>query len=255
MKSAATIRNGARQASDTLPAAGIASNTLFLLYYEAPPLETHRNHITMSKSVSLSRSRNGNGRNGNGRNGNGRSGNGHGRNGNGRSSAAVAITPEIRNYMTPQGYARLKNELTKLLDAERPELVKTIQCAASNGDRSENGDYIYGKKRLREIDRRIHYLNKRLDSAEVVDPVRRGDSDQIFFGATVTYAYVRGGREERTVTIVGVDEVDVKRGQVSWLSPIARVLLKRRSGDVVTLATPAGEAEIEIIGVRYRAPA
>jgi transcription elongation factor GreB len=108
---------------------------------------------------------------------------------------------------------------------------------------------------LREIDRRIHYLNKRLDSAEVVDPVRRGGSDQIFFGATVTYAYVRGGKEERTVTIVGVDEVDVKRGQVSWLSPIARVLLKRRSGDVVTLATPAGEAEIEIIGVRYRAPA
>jgi len=238
MKSAATIRNGARQASDALPAAGIASNTLFLLYYEAPPLETHRNHITMSKSVSLSRSRNGNGHNG-----------------NGRSSAAVAIAPEVKNYMTPQGYARLKNELTKLLDAERPELVKTIQWAASNGDRSENGDYIYGKKRLREIDRRIHYLNKRLDSAEVVDPVRRGDSDQIFFGATVTYAYVRGGREERTVTIVGVDEVDVKRGQVSWLSPIARVLLKRRSGDVVTLATPAGEAEIEIIGVRYRAPA
>jgi len=250
MKSAPTIRNRARQASYTSPAAGIASNTLFLLYYEAPPLETHRNHITMSKSVSLSRSRNGNGRNGSGRNGNG-----HGRNGNGRSSAAVAIAPEVKNYMTPQGYARLKNELTKLLDAERPELVKTIQWAASNGDRSENGDYIYGKKRLREIDRRIHYLNKRLDSAEVVDPVRRGDSDQIFFGATVTYAYVRGGREERTVTIVGVDEVDVKRGQVSWLSPIARVLLKRRSGDVVTLATPAGEAEIEIIGVRYRAPA
>jgi transcription elongation factor GreB len=202
----------------------------------------------MGKTATPSRNRNGNGRNGHGRN----NGNGHGRNGNGRAAAAAA---EVKNYITAHGYARLKTELTRLLDAERPELVKTIQWAASNGDRSENGDYIYGKKRLREIDRRIHYLNKRLDSAEVVDPVRRGDSDQIFFGATVTYAYVRGGREERTVTIVGVDEVDVKRGQVSWLSPIAKVLLKKRSGDVVTLATPAGEAEIEIIGVRYRASA
>jgi transcription elongation factor GreB len=201
-------------------------------------------------------SRNGNGSgssgNGNGRNGNGR--NGHGRNGNGRALAA-AVAQDVKNYMTPQGYSRLKTELAKLLDVERPDLVKTISWAASNGDRSENGDYIYGKKRLREIDRRIHYLNKRLDTAEVVDPARRGDSDQIFFGATVTYAYVRGGRDERTVTIVGIDEVDVKRGQVSWLSPIARALLKKRSGDVVTLATPSGEAEIEIIGVRYRAPA
>ena len=231
-------------------------NTLFLLYYEAPPLETHRNHIPMSKTATPSRNRNGNGRHVSGRNGNGRNGSVHGRNGNGRvTAAAVPAAPEVKNYMTAHGYARLKTELTKLLDAERPELVKTIQWAASNGDRSENGDYLYGKRRLREIDRRIHYLNKRLDSAEVVDPARRGDSDQIFFGATVTYAYVRGGREERTVTIVGVDEVDVKRGQVSWLSPIARVLLKRRSGDVVTLATPAGEAEIEIIGVRYQASA
>jgi transcription elongation factor GreB len=216
----------------------------------------------------LARSRNGNGRNGNGngtgRNGHGRNGsangtgrNGHGRNGNGngRALAPAAAAQDVKNYMTPQGYGRLKTELAKLLDVERPDLVKTISWAASNGDRSENGDYIYGKKRLREIDRRIHYLNKRLDTAEVVDPARRGDSDQIFFGATVTYAYVRGGRDERTITIVGVDEVDVKRGQVSWLSPIARVLLKKRSGDVVTLATPSGEAEIEIIGVRYRAPA
>jgi len=217
---------------------------------------TKRITFTMSKSATPSRNRNGNGRgtNGHGRNGSGRGANGHGRNGNGRAAAA-ALAPDVKNYITPQGYARLKTELSKLLDAERPELVKTIQWAASNGDRSENGDYLYGKKRLREIDRRIHYLNKRLDSAEVVDPARRGGADQIFFGATVTYAYVRGGREERTVTIVGVDEVDVKRGQVSWLSPIARVLLKKRSGDVVTLATPAGEAEIEIIGVRYRASA
>jgi len=198
----------------------------------------------MAKTALLARNRNGNGRNGHGRNGNGRS-----------TSTAIAAAAEVKNYITPVGYTRLKTELTKLLDIERPELVKTIQWAASNGDRSENGDYIYGKKRLREIDRRIHFLNKRLDSAEVVDPARRGDSAQIFFGATVTYAYVRGGRDERTVTIVGVDEVDTKRGQVSWLSPIARALLKKRSGDIVILATPAGEAEIEIIGVRYRASA
>lgn len=199
----------------------------------------------MSKSATLSRARNGNG-----------SSSARARSGNGRSSAAAEpAAPEVKNYITPQGYARLRGELTRLLEVERPELVKVIAWAASNGDRSENGDYIYGKKRLREIDRRIHYLTKRLESAEVVDPARRGHTDQIFFGATVTYAYVHGGREERTVTIVGVDEVDVKRGYVSWLSPIARALLKKRSGDVVTLATPAGEAEIEIINVRYGAPA
>ncbi|MGW8183053.1 MAG: transcription elongation factor GreB [Burkholderiales bacterium] len=174
------------------------------------------------------------------------------RNRNGRHAAALQEpAQDVKNYMTPQGYARLKAELTQLLDVKRPELVKVISWAASNGDRSENGDYLYGKKRLREIDRRIHYLTKRLDSASVVNPARRGDSDQIFFGATVTYAYVHGGGEERTVTIVGMDEVDTKRGHVSWQSPIARVLLKRRSGDVVTLPTPAGEAEIEIITVRY----
>ena len=210
----------------------------------------------MAKTAQPSRSRNGNGRNGHARNGNGSgNGNGNGRNGHGRIGATAEHAQEVKNYITPQGYSRLKTELTKLMNIERPELVKTISWAASNGDRSENGDYIYGKKRLREIDHRIHYLNKRLDSAELVDPARRGDSDQIYFGATVTYAYVRGGKDERTVTIVGVDEVDTKRGQVSWLSPIARVLLKRRSGDIVTLATPAGEAEIEIIGVRYRATA
>lgn len=215
-------------------------------------------HI-MAKTAPLARSRNGNGRNnGHSRHGNGkgRNGNGHGRNGNGHARGPATVdsaTQDVKNYITPQGYARLKAELLKLHDVERPDLVKTISWAASNGDRSENGDYIYGKKRLREIDRRIHYLNKRLDDAEVVDPAKRGESDQIYFGATVTYAYVRGGKDERTVTIVGVDEVDVKRGQVSWLSPIARALLKRRSGDIVTLATPSGEAEIEIIGVRYRA--
>jgi transcription elongation factor GreB len=177
------------------------------------------------------------------------------RNRNGRKAAALGNgARDVKNYMTPHGYARLKAELLRLLDSERPKLVKVIAWAASNGDRSENGDYIYGKKRLREIDRRIHHLTERLDSAEVVDPTRRrGDGDQILFGATVTYAYVRGGGEGRTITIVGIDEVDVKRGQVSWLSPIARAFLKKRSGDVVTLATPAGEAEIEIVNVRYAA--
>ena len=211
----------------------------------------------MGKTPLFVRGRNGNGRNGHARSGNGsaRNGNGAGRNGHGRGLTADSGEQDVKNYMTPLGYARLKNELTKLLDTERPDLVKTISWAASNGDRSENGDYIYGKKRLREIDRRIHYLNKRLDSAEVVDPAKRGDSAQIFFGATVTYAYVRGGRDERTITIVGVDEVDTKRGHVSWLSPIARSFLKKRSGDIVTLATPSGEAEIEIIGVRYAASA
>lgn len=153
--------------------------------------------------------------------------------------------------MTPQGYARLKSELFRLLDVERPELVKVVSWAASNGDRSENGDYLYGKKRLREIDRRIHYLNKRLDQPEVVDPAARGDTDQVFFGATVDYA--DGGGREHTVTIVGVDEVDPARGHVSWISPIAKALLKRRAGDTVSLMTPGGLEDIEILDVRYTA--
>ncbi len=144
----------------------------------------------------------------------------------------------------------MKNELTALLDAERPELVRVVAWAASNGDRSENGDYIYGKKRLREIDRRIHYLTKRLDASVVVDPATRGDTEQIFFGATVTYAT---RTEERSVTIVGIDEADAQRGRVSWISPIARALLKRQAGDVVMLATPAGPEEIEILEVSYEA--
>ena len=165
----------------------------------------------------------------------------------GRGAASEAGAP--RNYMTPQGYARLKAELTRLLDSERPELVKVIAWAASNGDRSENGDYIYGKKRLREIDRRIHYLNKRLDTAVVVNPAERGDTDQIFFGATVTYA--TGGGEERTLSIVGFDEVDPSRGRVSWVSPIAKALLRKHAGERVGLATPGGLEEIEVIDVRY----
>ena len=154
-----------------------------------------------------------------------------------------------RNYMTPQGYARLKAELGELLDRERPELVKVIAWAASNGDRSENGDYIYGKRRLREIDRRIRFLTRRLGSAVVVDPAQRGETEQIFFGATVTYATRAGA--EHTVSIVGMDEVDTKRGRVSWISPIAKALLRKQPGDTLQLATPGGIERLTVIDVRY----
>ena len=153
--------------------------------------------------------------------------------------------------MTPGGFARLKTELSALVDQERPSVVTIVSWAAGNGDRSENGDYIYGKKRLREIDRRIRFLIRRLDTAEVVDPMMRRDADsedQIFFGATVT---VRGRGEERTISIVGVDEIDTARGYVSWVSPIARALIKAREGDSVTLRTPGGTEELEILAVRY----
>ena len=157
-----------------------------------------------------------------------------------------------RNYMTPGGFARLRRELDRLVGKERPELVATVAWAASNGDRSENADYIYGKKRLREIDRRIRFLVRRLDHAEVVDPAQpRGDdaASQIFFGATVTVANARG--DERTLSIVGIDEIDTERGYISWISPMARALLKARAGDRVTLQTPAGSESIEVVDVRY----
>jgi len=157
----------------------------------------------------------------------------------------------VKNYMTPRGYARLKNELTHLLNSERPELVKVVSWAAGNGDRSENGDYLYGKKRLREIDRRIRYLTRRLDQSEVVDPAARGDTEQIFFGATVDYVDDAG--EQHTVTIVGLDEVDTARGHVSWISPIAGALIKHSAGDTVSLRTPAGARQIDIVSVRYEA--
>ncbi len=166
------------------------------------------------------------------------------------ASQTEAPAAASRNYITPRGYARIKAELTALLDVERPELVKVVAWAASNGDRSENGDYLYGKKRLREIDRRIRYLTRRLEAAVVVDPAARGDTEQVFFGATVTYE--RNG-EEHTVAIVGIDEADASRGRVSWISPVARALLKRQPGDVVTLATPQGEDELAIVDVRYEA--
>lgn len=153
-----------------------------------------------------------------------------------------------KNYITPAGHARLKSELKALVEVERPELVKTVAWAASNGDRSENADYIYGKRRLREIERRIRFLMKRLEIAEVVD-ARDPDRDGVFFGATVTYRDARG--EERSVSIVGTDEVDPARGRVSWVSPIARALLKARAGDTVTLRTPAGTEELEVLGIRY----
>ena len=157
-----------------------------------------------------------------------------------------------KNYLTPAGYARLRAELLTLLDDERPKVVETVSWAAKNGDRSENGDYLYGKKRLREIDRRIRFLTKRLDIAEVADPALHHGSDQVFFGATVTY--IDGHGEERTVTIKGIDEVDHLAGEVSWISPVARALLKARVGDEVTLATPGGPGRIEVVEVRYPAP-
>ncbi len=157
-----------------------------------------------------------------------------------------------RNYLTPAGYRRLRDELLGLIDVERPRVVEVVSWAAKNGDRSENGDYLYGKKRLREIDRRIRFLTKRLDIAEVVDPSAHHGSDQVFFGATVTYAAADGS--ERTITITGIDEADNLAGDVSWVSPIARALIKSREGDEVTLMTPGGLTKLEVLAVRYPAP-
>jgi transcription elongation factor GreB len=157
-----------------------------------------------------------------------------------------------RNYMTPGGFARLRRELDQLVSKERPELVATVAWAASNGDRSENADYQYGKKRLREIDRRIRFLVRRLDRAEVVDPATPRDDDaepRVFFGATVTVANASG--DERTVSIVGIDEIDTARGYISWISPMARALLKAREGDIVSMRTPAGTEELDVVSVRY----
>jgi transcription elongation factor GreB len=165
---------------------------------------------------------------------------------------APPLPAGTRNYMTPGGFARLKAELDALVVRERPELVATVAWAASNGDRSENGDYLYGKKRLREIDRRIRFLVRRLDHAEVVDPAAPRDADaaeRVFFGATVTIRDQRG--EERRISIVGIDEADTANGMVSWISPMARALLRSREGDVVRLATPAGVEELEVLEVSY----
>ncbi len=162
------------------------------------------------------------------------------------------LPPGGKNYITRPGYDRLRAELFQLMDEERPKIVEIVHWAASNGDRSENGDYLYGKKRLREIDRRIRFLTRRLEIAEVVDPSLHHGNDQVFFGATVTYADEQG--HETTVTIMGVDEADSASGQISWISPVARALIKSRVGDVVKLAVPGGLQELEILDVRYPAP-
>lgn len=163
---------------------------------------------------------------------------------------ALRIPPGTRNYITPAGHARLKSELEHLVKRERPHVVEIVAWAASNGDRSENGDYIYGKRRLREIDRRIRFLTKRLDIAEIVDPLRQGDNDQVFFGATVTVADAQGA--ENTYTIVGIDEADASLGRISWISPLARALIKAREGDSIRFQSPVGIREIDIVEVRYQ---
>jgi transcription elongation factor GreB len=166
--------------------------------------------------------------------------------------AAPALPQGAKNYLTPQGFRRLRGELLGLLDDERPKVVEIVSWAAKNGDRSENGDYLYGKKRLREIDRRIRFLTKRLDIAEVVDPALHHGNEQIFFGATVRYRNDRG--EERTVRIMGIDEAESAQGDVSWISPVARALLKARIGDEVKLLTPRGAETLEVLDVSYPAP-
>ena len=171
----------------------------------------------------------------------------------GAGPALPPLPPGGKNYLTPAGYQRLRDELLALIDDERPKIVEIVSWAAKNGDRSENGDYLYGKKRLREIDRRIRFLTRRLDIAEVADPALHHGSDQIFFGATVTYANSQG--DERTITIKGIDEADNLAGEVSWIAPIARALLKARVGDEVRLQTPGGAQTLEVLAVRYPRPA
>ena len=162
---------------------------------------------------------------------------------------SLKLPAGTRNYITPAGHARMREELEHLVKRERPHIVEIVAWAASNGDRSENGDYIYGKRRLREIDRRIRFLSKRLDNAEIVDPLRQGDNDQIFFGARVTISDADG--QENTYTIVGVDEADVTRGRISWISPLARALIKNREGESIRFQSPVGVREIDILEVVY----
>ena len=163
--------------------------------------------------------------------------------------SAPALPHGTKNYMTRRGYAQLKAELDQLVRTERPALVQVVSWAAKNGDRSENGDYIYGKKRLREIDRRIRFLMKRLESAVLVDPAAQENTEQVFFGATVTVCDAEGC--EAVYQIVGIDEADAGRGMISWISPLARALLKARAGDTVRFASPAGPRELDIVGIRY----
>ena len=169
------------------------------------------------------------------------------------AALALAIPAGAKNYITPAGYQRIKDELLHLIDIDRPEVVKIVHWAASNGDRSENGDYIYGKRRLREIDRRIRFLTKRMDLAAIVDPSVHHGGDQVFFGATVTYRNQAGATH--TITIVGIDELDPLNGKISWVSPVARAITKAREGDLVSLTTPHGAEELELLEVTYPAPA
>jgi transcription elongation factor GreB len=155
----------------------------------------------------------------------------------------------VKNYVTPNGYADLQNELRFLLKEERPKIVETVSWAAKNGDRSENGDYIYGKKRLREIDRRVRYLTKRIENAEVVDPKLQQHLTQVFFGATVTYLQKDGLK--KTVKLVGFDEADLNKNKISWISPVAKSLLKARVGDVVEFRTPSGTESLEVLAIKY----
>jgi transcription elongation factor GreB len=162
---------------------------------------------------------------------------------------APQLPSGLKNYMTPDGHRQMQEELRRLLREDRPKTVEVVAWAAGNGDRSENGDYLYGKKRLREIDRRIRFLSKRLETALVVDPAAQKNRGQVFFGATVTYA--SGAGAEKTVTIVGIDEADLDQGRVSWISPVARALLKAQEGDLVELRTPSGIERIEVLEIRY----
>ncbi|MDX2223217.1 MAG: transcription elongation factor GreB [Rhodospirillaceae bacterium] len=170
-----------------------------------------------------------------------------------RDAEADTALPGGRNYVTPRGLALLREELDRLVRVERPKVVEVVSWAAGNGDRSENGDYIYGKRRLREIDRRVRYLIKRIESAVLVDPARQTNRDQVFFGATVTYRDPHGAT--RAVKLVGVDEADLERGLVSWVSPIARALMKAEVGDTVEVRTPAGVDRIEVLEIAYDDPA
>ena len=162
---------------------------------------------------------------------------------------ADSLPINLKNYVTPEGLAALQDEFQKLLYGERPKVVETVSWAAGNGDRSENGDYLYGKKRLREIDGRVRYLAKRIESAEVVDPEQQKNRDQVFFGATVEYA--RKDNRRHRVTIVGIDEADLTKGKISWLSPVARALMKACEGDVIEFRTPSGPDTIEVLSIRY----
>lgn len=158
--------------------------------------------------------------------------------------------PKGKNYMTPVGFKRIQDEFRNLKTKERPEVVRIVEWAAGNGDRSENGDYLYGKRRLREIDKRMAYLSKRLENADVVDPLSV-KSDQVMFGATVT---IRDEDDnEKTWSIVGVDEADVAKKRISWVSPLARALMKAREGDCVQFRSPRGVQEVEIVSIQYKA--